>query len=257
MLLSYLRRLFQRSSLKEKNTLPAELETIYKKAVNGHTLEQVLWGKALLNSHYIPHDHDKAREWFYIAASSNYGPAHNMLGRCSHFGWGCPLDLLEAAKHYERAANVGDLWGTYNLAILYMRGLGVEQNMKLAFTLFRRAALKGHPKSMNLLARFIEEGWETPANPSAALEWYRRSAEGGDYRGQHNYATALLSLGKAEEALHFWRQAVKDATPDILLAMQRELSRPHAPRDPELLAELNQKLTRALEAAKTAENATT
>lgn len=167
MLLSYLRRLFQRSSLKEKNTLPAELETIYKKAVNGHTLEQVLWGKALLNSHYIPHDHDKAREWFYIAASSNYGPAHNMLGRCSHFGWGCPLDLLEAAKHYERAANVGDLWGTYNLAILYMRGLGVEQNMKLAFTLFRRAALKGHPKSMNLLARFIEEGWETPANPSA------------------------------------------------------------------------------------------
>ena len=230
----------------EEPSLPDNLAEIYQKARNGHVLEQVLWGKVLLDSQYVPRDVDKAREWFTIAASANYGPAHNMLGRCSQFGWGCPLSLEDAVRHYDRAAQLDDLWGIYNLGICHMRGLGVEPDRRKAFLLFRRAALRGHAKSMNLLARFIEEGWETPANPIAALEWYQRSADGGDYRGQHNYATALLSMGQPDEALRYWRMAVKDATPDILQAMQRELSEPNAPQDPELMATLQERLKAAL-----------
>ncbi|WP_282802913.1 tetratricopeptide repeat protein [Bombella apis] len=229
-----------------KPDLPDNLAEIYRQAQNGHVLEQVLWGKALLDSEYVPRDVDKAREWFTIAASASYGPAHNMLGRCSQFGWGCPLDLTEAVRHYSRAAQLDDLWGIYNLGICHMRGLGVQADRRTAFLLFRRAALRGHAKSMNLLARFIEEGWETPANPLAALEWYQRSADGGDYRGQHNYATALMGMGQPEDALRYWRMAVKDATPDILQAMQRELERPGAPQDPDLMETLRQRLKTAL-----------
>ncbi|MXV43775.1 sel1 repeat family protein [Saccharibacter sp. 17.LH.SD] len=233
---------FRQSRKPSPPPLPDDLQEIYQKASQGHVLEQVLWGKALLNSQYLPSDHMRAYEWFTIAAKAHYGPAHNMLGRCAQFGWGCPRNLPTAAQHYNRAAQLGDLWGTYNLGILYMRGLGVEKNMKQAFILFRRAALKGHPKSMNLLARFIEEGWETPPNPQAAFDWYRRSAEGGDYRGQHNYAALLLSMNRPEEALEFWRKSVQNATPDILLAMERELSRPNAPHDDELRQDIAQKL---------------
>lgn len=223
--------------------LPDSILDIYQKAANGHVLEQVLWGKTLLNSQYLTPDPKQAHEWFTIAARAHYGPAHNMLGRCSQFGWGCPLDLTEAVQHYRNSATLGDLWGTYNLAICTMRGLGTPQNMKEAFALFKDAAEKGHAKSMNLLARFIEEGWETPRDPHAALDWYRRSAEGGDYRGQHNYATILLARNQPQEALTLWQQAIHDATPDILLAMERELSRPHAPHDSQLQELLHKKLS--------------
>lgn len=72
----------------------------------------------------------------------------------------------------------------------------MPQNLKQALLLFQTAAQNGHAKSMNILARFLEEGWEIPQDRQAALAWYKRSAEGGDYRGQHNYATALAEAGK-------------------------------------------------------------
>ncbi|TPW36405.1 tetratricopeptide repeat protein [Oecophyllibacter saccharovorans] len=222
---------------------PAELQEIYARALKGHTLQQVLWGKALLDSIWMPPDPQQAREWFLIAAQAGEGAAHNMLGRCAHFGWGDKRDLAQARQHYENAARLGDLWGYYNLGICVLRGLGGAEDRNQAFRLFRHAALRGHAKSMNLLARFMEEGWETPRNPQAALEWYRRAATGGDYRGQHNYATALLAMNCGEEALFWWRQAVEEATPDILLAMQRSFSKPGAPQDPGLQCRVAQRLS--------------
>jgi len=204
--------------------LPPEIEAIRASALKGHLLEQVLWGKVLLNSIHVPPDHARAVEWFTIAANAHYGPAHNMLGRCSHFGWGRPQDLAEAARCYARAAELGDDWGRYNLAILRMRGLGMARDMAGALALFRQGALAGHAKSMNLYGRFLEEGWETPADPAQALLWYQRSAEGGDYRGQHNHACALREAGQVEVALGWWERAVETATPDILGAMIRELA---------------------------------
>ncbi|ACI51710.1 Sel1 domain protein repeat-containing protein [Gluconacetobacter diazotrophicus PA1 5] len=204
--------------------LPAEIEAIRQQAEKGHTLEQVLWGKILLNSVYVPSDPEAARTWFTIAANAQYGPGHNMLGRCFHFGWGCRQDFQQAARCYARAAELGDEWGRYNLGILTMRGLGVTQDLATALACFRQAAHAGHAKSMNLYARFLEEGWTIPRDRQAALSWYRRSAEGGDYRGQHNYATFLLEAGKPDQALHLWEQAARTATPDILQAMARTLA---------------------------------
>lgn len=223
-------------------TLPPEIAEIYDKAANGYALEQVLWGKILLDSIYLTPDHTQAREWFLIAAQSGYGPAYNMLGRCSHFGWGCPIDLTAAVRFYKQASDSGDLWGCYNLGIMTLRGLGIKADRSQAYILFRRAALKGHAKSMNLMARFMEEGWETPRDQSSALTWYKRSAEGGDYRGQHNYATALVTQGKYTEALNWWHKAVETATTDILLAMKRELANPLIPRDDVLIKRLNERL---------------
>lgn len=240
-----LKKLFstRRRALQEVSPLPNAIKEIYDKAANGHVLEQVLWGKTLLNSQYVPPDPQQAREWFSIAAQAHYGPAHNMLGRCAQFGWGGPLSLSAAVQYYHEAMRLDDLWGIYNLGICSMRGIGTPKNMKKAFQLFSYAATKGHAKSMNLLARFIEEGWQTPRDPHLAQKWYQRSAEGGDYRGQHNYATILLSLHRIDEAISFWQRAVHNATPDILLAMERELNRPNAPHAPSLREQLSQKLT--------------
>lgn len=223
--------------------LPEDIETIRQKALRGYHLEQVLWGKILLDSIYMPPDPQQAKVWFTMAANAGYGPAHNMLGRCAHFGWGGPRDLLQAASHYETAAQHGDEWGRYNLAILTMRGIGVPQDLKKALGLFQTAANNGHAKSMNILARFLEEGWEIEQNRTEALAWYKRSAEGGDYRGQHNYATALADSGHLQEALMWWEKALPNATSDILLAMNRSLEKLENHGNPALYAALQQRLS--------------
>ncbi|OUJ03330.1 tetratricopeptide repeat protein [Acetobacter cibinongensis] len=238
------KHLFQprRAAAPPSPSLPADIEAIRQKAMKGHHLEQVLWGKVLLNSTHVPPDATKARIWFTMAAQAGYGPAHNMLGRCAHFGWGTPKDLLQAADHYEKAAQLGDEWGRYNLGILYMRGIGVQQDLKKALGLFQTAAGNGHAKSMNILARFLEEGWEIEQDRAAALHWYQRSAEGGDYRGQHNHATALADSGQLEEAITWWRKALPNATSDILLAMNQTLGRLENHGDPALYAALQERL---------------
>lgn len=204
--------------------LPDHVQAIFQKAANGHLLEQVLWGKILLNSVFVQSDPAQAFTWFSIAAQTGYGPAHNMLGRCYHFGWGVDQDLSQAVHHYAKAAEAGDEWGRYNLAILYMRGFGLSQDLAKAFQLFCIGAHKGHAKSMNIMARFYEEGWVIKKNKAIAFEWYRRSAESGDYRGCHNYATILAEQGLCVQALGWWEKALPDATPDILSAMKQTLA---------------------------------
>ncbi|GBR48619.1 hypothetical protein AA106556_1841 [Neokomagataea tanensis NBRC 106556] len=57
-------------------------------------------------------------------------------------------------------------------------------------------------------------------NRAAAAAWYLRSAEQGDYRGQHNYAVLLAERGALEEAFQWWGRALSEATPDIREAMR-------------------------------------
>ena len=224
---SFLSRLFarkRRKALTQPLVLPDSMQAIYERACRGHHLDQVLWGKALLKSTFVPPDHAQAIIWFTMAADAGYGPASNMLGRCHHFGWGVPKSFEQAAIYYARAAEQNDEWGRYNLGILTLRGLGMPQNLPRAFALFAKAAQNGHAKSMNILARFYEEGWTVPPDPERARALYRASAEGGDYRGCHNHATVLTQQGAWQEALHWWTQAQPHATSDILLAMERSLS---------------------------------
>lgn len=241
--MKFLRHLKKRFETKQIHpNIPDNIASIRERACKGYVLDQVLWGKILLDSIYMTPDPKTAFTWFEVAASSGYGPGHNMVGRCFHFGWGCEQNFLRAANSYAKAMNCGDTWGTYNLGILHMRGLGLPTNLAYALALFRDAAEKGHAKSMNLLARFIEEGWETERNPDAALYWYLRSAQGGDYRGQHNYATILVNKGEIEQALVWWRRALLTATSDILIAMHSQIKNLGKNGDISLLNDIEKRL---------------
>jgi len=69
---------------------------------------------------------------------------------------------------------------------------------------------------MNLVGRFYEEGWEIPADPDVACQWYERAARGGDYRAQYNLASHLLQKGHPAEATAWLRRAVAAASDDLL-----------------------------------------
>ncbi|HEY0105712.1 MAG TPA: hypothetical protein VGB91_06465, partial [Rhizomicrobium sp.] len=80
-----------------------------------------------------------------------------------------------------------------------------------AFGWYWRAASRGHERAMNLVARCYEDGWGVGRDPAAARVWYRRSAEGGYFRGAYNYATILSAEGCIAGALRWFRVALDGA----------------------------------------------
>ena len=200
--------------------VPSRTASLRRQAERGHVAAQLVFGQALLDSGHAV----QAVRWFAIADTAGFAPAANMLGRCHEKGWGVPADPSQAAACYRRAAAAGDPWGCYNLANQYLRGRGVERDRLESWRLFLKAARQGHAKSMNLVARFLDEGWDRARDRRAALLWYRRAAEAGDYRGQHNLATALAEQGALDEALSWWERALPAATPDVREAMEQALA---------------------------------
>jgi hypothetical protein len=185
----------------------------------GHKDAMVMHGQALLDAG----DPGGALAWFRIAAKAGDAMGLNMLGRCHEMGWGVVADAAEAVGWYRRAAEAGLDWGQYNLAGLLWRGAGTIADRPAALGWYRLAAAQGHAKSLNILGRFLEEGWEAAPDPRAAAALYARAAEGGDFRGQFNLATLLLAEGRVADAAAWFRRAVQGGTPAFRSGMKARL----------------------------------
>ncbi|NQE63738.1 tetratricopeptide repeat protein [Caulobacter sp. RHG1] len=61
---------------------------------------------------------------------------------------------------------------------------------------FRKAAEAGEPMALNMVGRCHENGWGVAADIVIAADWYRRAAEQGGDWGMYNHATRLM-LGDA------------------------------------------------------------
>ena len=149
-----------------------------------------------------------------------------MLGRCLERGWGGDQDFAGAAHCYRQAAEAGLDWGQYNLANMLLRGRGVSRDVPQSFQWFAAAARQDHAKSINLVARFLEEGWIGPPDLPQAAAWYRRAAAGGDFRGQYNLATLLAQFGRRAEAVGWFIRAGETGSRDFQrLAAEQLLQR--------------------------------
>lgn len=91
----------------------------------------------------------------------------------------------EAAQHWEKAADSGDVRAAFNLAILYEHGNGVGQDITRAVALYREAANKGFADSQFSLANILIEGaGSIPKRVDEALMWYLQAADGGHIQSQ-------------------------------------------------------------------------
>lgn len=62
------------------------------------------------------------------------------------------------------------------------------------------------------------------ADAGAAAGWYRRAAQGGDFRGQYNLASVLASGGDLDGAEAWLYRAIEGATVDFLRLMAGRLA---------------------------------
>lgn len=184
---------------------------------------QTLLGQILLTGDGIAKDPHLAVTWFEIAAAQGDAMAFNMLGRCYEHGLGLAQNLCVAASYYQKAAVLGLDWGQYNFANLLATGRGIAQDQAQAFALYLKAAEQGHAKSMNLVGRFYEDGISVTPCMQTAIEWYRRSAEGGDFRGQYSLATVLLAQGDIPGACHWLNAALAGGNLNFLRTQRSAL----------------------------------
>ena len=101
-------------------------------------------------------------------------------------GRGVPLNLLEAARWLERAANHDVVPAQYRLGSLYEKGQGVKKDLEKARRLYRSAADRGNAKAMHNLAVLHAEGMDGKPDFKSAAQWFRKGAEGGVSDSQYN-----------------------------------------------------------------------
>ena len=107
-------------------------------------------------------------------------------------------DPEKASRYYRRAAKEGVPPAMYSLAVLYLRGEGVEADAEKAIRWLKKAAEAGLPAAQTLLANLYSSGRGVPRDDEAAADWYRKAANRGDPKGQVALAI-MLHTGRGVE----------------------------------------------------------
>jgi uncharacterized protein len=103
-----------------------------------------------------------------------------------------------ALREFADLAESGDPRAQYNLAVMYLKGRGVEKNLARAFDLQQRAAKGGLAAAQHGLAIMYYRGEGAERDYKKAAEWFRRAADRG-------FPTSQLNLG----VMYFSGQGVK------------------------------------------------
>ena len=198
----------------------SSIELIHAAAKRGVRQAQALYGQLILDGRIQGSQPAAALYWFERAAQGGDVMAINMVGRCLDQGWGVAASPHLAAPWFRKAAERGSEWGMYNLATLLVLGSGVAEDRQEAFHWLQRAAGMGHAKSMNLLGGFYEDGWVVARSLTKAREQYEGAANGGDFRGQFNFARMLADEGATGEAVRWLHLSLQTATPAFVEKMK-------------------------------------
>ncbi|MBX3456555.1 tetratricopeptide repeat protein, partial [Ferrovibrio sp.] len=126
------------------------------------------------------------------AAEQDYAPALHNLAMLHIAGDGLPQDMAQARKYLERAQEHslagGSVRTLYNLAKMYLDGLGGPANKPAAFALMLRASEMGFAKAQYNLGKMYRDGEGTHRDLVAAAAWFTQGAE-------QNYAPAQNHIG--------------------------------------------------------------
>lgn len=156
-------------------------------------------------------DHQKAFEYYKMAAAQKDNVAINNLGSLYYSGIGTASNPLMAAKMFAEAANLGNVEAMVNLAFMYLSGQGISQNPEEAMDLFEKAAESNNPTANFMLGYSYFKGYIVEKDLRRAFDLMRKSANSGYDDGLYilslmyingwgtpqNYGNAVKALDKA------------------------------------------------------------
>jgi len=127
--------------------------------------------------------------WYRAAAARGQGNAAATLAYMYEQGRGVPADQAEAVSWLRKAAALGQVDSTRNLARALRDGtMGVARDDAAAFALFKQAADTGDVLAQADLGHMYLTGHGTPVDPAAAAEQFRAAAEKGNAYAERELA---------------------------------------------------------------------
>ena len=143
------------------------------------------------------------------------------LGACSAL-YATQQTSSTAPNQSQSASNDPD--ALFRQARALLRGEGVEKDVAQAFKLMQSAADLGHADAMGGLGYFYSQGISVPKDSAKAIEWFRKGAENGSAKSQHNLGTSLMKAHEANpdekqvvEAIDWIRKAAEQKLPEANL----------------------------------------
>jgi TPR repeat protein len=154
-------------------------------------------------------DYQKAFHEWKVSADAGQAEAQFDLGLLYAQGLGVQRDLTVAASWYRKSAEQGNAEAEFALGQMYSRGWGVPRDQSDALRWLQMASdpdSEGPPSDWTVI-----EGYGMPQDDKQAAYWYQLAAEKGHAEAQYNlgrlYATGKGVAHDEEQALRWVRAA--------------------------------------------------
>ncbi len=122
-------------------------------------------------------------------------------------------------------AEKGNADAQYNIGILYMKGLGVDKDLRQAFNWYKRAAVGGNVDAMYNLATMYNQGKVVFRSQKDALKWWQKAADAGNDAAMFNlgvmYAYGRGVRKNTEKAITLWKKAAAKGNKDARAALYK------------------------------------
>ncbi|MEM9481667.1 MAG: tetratricopeptide repeat protein [Verrucomicrobiota bacterium] len=165
---------------------PHAIPYLQKAADEGVVEARMLIGKLLLSgAEGVPMDEMLAFEHLRHAAEHGDREAMEEIGARVVRGAVVPgVGFAEGKQYLKAAAELGGGKACSLLGAMYLNGMGVEEDVDKAFSLFERSARAGDPDGMLYYARCLNSGIGTAADRGRSAEWFAKAARAGNEKAK-------------------------------------------------------------------------
>lgn len=167
-------------------SLPGNGQSNPRTTVN-HTKEIVMTPEEMCNIASTCLDREQDSEafyWYQKAAEQGYVEAQHKLALLYLYGVGVDNDDSKAAEWLNKAAVQGYAPAQCDLAFCYREGYGVTQSYTNSLYWYRQSAAQGCSGAQCGLGYCYEKGYGVTQSWTEAVAWYRKAAEQNDPNAQ-------------------------------------------------------------------------
>lgn len=151
----------------------------------------------------------KAFEWFMVAAKQNHTEAEYYVGLYYQNAKGVPQNIEQAIHFYERAALKKNKNAIYHLAMILIKQ--EKKDYRMIAKLLEQAAKLDHPNAQYNLAVMYQKGDGVEQDMQKAFFWYEKAAEANLAIAQYNlgmiYFEGAIVPKDEVKAKELWQKA--------------------------------------------------